>query len=86
MSNEDFDVRKMWRDADPAHRGAVLLCITSRSNLRLSSSTAEAVGASPFFMRRPLLIGITFSLVSSQTSSSAMAPPAHPNHPLQRVS
>ena len=38
MSDEDFDVRKMWRDADPAHRGAVLLCIMERC-LELKPST-----------------------------------------------
>ena len=38
MSNADFDVRKMWRDADPAHRGAVLLCIMDAC-LELKPST-----------------------------------------------
>ena len=76
---QDFDVRKMWRDADPAHRGAVLLSITLEGLAYTPSQTdVELAEISPDIAAqnaRKLTLGDTYAIAATLLQSIAEEAP-----------
>ena len=76
---QDFDVRKMWRDADPAHRGAVLLCITQEGLAYTPSQTdVELADISPDIAAqnaRKLTLGDTYAIAATLLQALAEETP-----------
>ena len=76
---QGFDVRKMWRDADPAHRGAVLLCITqeglaytpSKTCVELAEISADIAAQNA----RKLTLGDTYAIAATLLQSIAEETP-----------